>query len=201
MNRSRGFTVQEVCVILFLGGILASATIPNYINAQAKAKASKAKADLAVIAVALEAYRVDHQQYPFDGGNCTNSPDRPYWFIPWDLTTPSAYCSPEVLNDPFRGWDFGSYTRYRYQNVDSTWGRRYGICTGDTPSSYYDEMLCLVGHWCLHSQGPNKIYGPTGWPNDCGYPQHPWPYDPTNGIISDGNIMVPQGPPDRDRLF
>jgi len=196
--KSKGFTLIELLIVVAIIGILAAIAIPNFLQAQVRAKAAKAKAELATLATALETYHIDHNQYPFDGGNCTNSLDRPYWYVPWDITTPIEYITNNNLVDPFRESYYASgawlYERYRYQNVDDTWGRKYGICAGGAPSTYYDNMICLVGHWCLHSLGPNRYYGPTapGMPNDCGYPAHPMVYDPTNGTVSDGNIMRSQ---------
>jgi hypothetical protein len=75
-------------------------------------------------------------------------------------------------------------------NIDDTWGGLGPDCTG--PAGYYDEMLCVAGHWAIHSLGPNRVYGPSGDPQtmaECGYPAWPYAYDPTNGTVSDGNIM------------
>ena len=190
-------------------GILAAIAIPNFLQAQVRAKAARAVGELHTLATALETYHVDHGQYPFDGGNCSNSLARPYWYIPWDLTTPIDYISTNLLIDPFREHFYTTtnplYERYRYQNVDSTWGGLgaqpvswvpAGYCDPTrNGSSYYSNVMCIVGHWCLHSLGPDRVYTDVAWAwanSACGYPAWPVPYDPTNGTVSFGNIMKSQ---------
>ncbi len=192
MRKSTGFTLIELLIVVAIIGILAAIAIPNFLQAQVRAKVARAVSEQRNIEPPLELYHIDHNAYPLDGGNCSPGD---YWYLPVALTTPTDYISSTLMIDPFReGWyanrSMWWYERYRYQNIDDTWGNLGGECSNQSP--WYDEMLCLTGHWAIHSLGPNRYYGPTGYPNSCNYPDWPYPYDPTNGTISDGNIMRTQ---------
>ena len=60
----RAFTLVELLVVIAVIAILAAIAIPNFLEAQTRAKVTRAKADLRVIAEALESYHVDHGRYP-----------------------------------------------------------------------------------------------------------------------------------------
>lgn len=50
----RAFTYIELLVALVIIGILAAIGVPNFLGAQIRAKVARSRADMAVIAAALE---------------------------------------------------------------------------------------------------------------------------------------------------
>lgn len=60
----RGFTLIELLIVCAIIAILASIAVPNFLDAQTRAKTSRVKADMRTIATALEAYNVDTNAYP-----------------------------------------------------------------------------------------------------------------------------------------
>jgi len=66
----RGFTLIELLIVVAIIAILAAIAVPNFLEAQVRAKVSKAKADMRSVVTGIESYRVDNNKYP-DG---TDSP-------------------------------------------------------------------------------------------------------------------------------
>ncbi|HQQ00834.1 MAG TPA: prepilin-type N-terminal cleavage/methylation domain-containing protein [bacterium] len=57
------FTLIELLIVVAIIGILAAIAVPNFLNAQIRAKISRTKADMKMIQSALECYRLDHGSY------------------------------------------------------------------------------------------------------------------------------------------
>ena len=67
MRRAQsGFTLIELLIVVAIIAILALIAVPNFLEAQTRAKVSRGKADLRSLAVAVEAYRVDNTTGPFN---------------------------------------------------------------------------------------------------------------------------------------
>ena len=62
--RQRGFTLIELLIVIAIIAILALIAIPNFLEAQTRAKVSRVKADMRTIATALHTYMVDHNTLP-----------------------------------------------------------------------------------------------------------------------------------------
>src|SRR5436190_251826 len=93
----RGFTLIELLIVVAIIAILAAVAVVNMLEAQVRAKVARTKADLAVLATGLEAYRVDANAYPPNDGN--------YNVEPIELSTPVAYLTISKLVDPFKAVD------------------------------------------------------------------------------------------------
>src|SRR5438067_8339679 len=94
----RAFTLIELLIVVAIIAILAAIAVPNFLEAQTRAKVSRAKADLRTVATALEAYNVDTNKYPPDFGYGAIYSS----FLPRlaHLTSPVAYIT-SVPEDPF----------------------------------------------------------------------------------------------------
>lgn len=64
MNRSRGFTLIEVMVVIVILGILAAVIVPKIMDRPDEARIVKAKNDIRVLQNQLELYRLDNFDYP-----------------------------------------------------------------------------------------------------------------------------------------
>ena len=179
--KKKGFTLIELLIVVAIIGILAAIAIPNFLNAQVRAKVAKVKSEMNTISTALESYYVDHNTYVMPKGWC--------YLHEW-LTTPVAYCNNvSLLVDPFRenAPDLSNPLWWRY---------RYMACGG--PGSAYDDSRAFpwinegalaeqFGMWDMTSAGPDRhTYGAF---NTGDYIQI---YDPTNGTISFGDIWRTQ---------
>src|SRR5262245_38329242 len=63
-GRSRGFTLLEIMIVVFIVGLLATLVAPRLMGRTDEARRVKATADLATIAQALDLYRLDSGAYP-----------------------------------------------------------------------------------------------------------------------------------------
>ena len=114
-ERRSSFTLIEILLVVAIIAILALIAVPNFLEAQIRAKISRVKADFRSLAAATEAYWVDHNVYPptalhSQGGRTV---DYPLNFVcgdggGWMVTTPIAYITsyPKDSFLDFQGWSY-----------------------------------------------------------------------------------------------
>ena len=181
-------------MVVAIVALLTVIALPNYLQAQVRAKVSRAVSDMRAIATALESYRTDNKAYPPNDGV--------FNVVPVQLTTPVAYLTTNLLIDPFS-----------IRELDSTHGelaRYYAYFKIVTESEFIEdadngffppvEAVDLApwnvgahkkyGKWRLVSVGPDRFYATTGLlESDPVLGGSDIPYDPTNGTVSWGNIL------------
>lgn len=201
----------ELIIVVAIIAILAGIAVPNYSKAQMRSKVASVKGDLRIVATAIESYMVDWEKAPYDGyvSSGFGLPGYNFWYLPKSLSTPVGYLTTCNVQDPFRiDHPFAVVTpetwqadNIRYTSVGSTWGTDWngvGKPIDATNSTFFDELTQEFGAWRLSSAGPDRSYGPNGWQGISGYPAAslPLPYDPSNGTVSDGDIIRTQVSPD-----
>ncbi|MFH1742749.1 MAG: prepilin-type N-terminal cleavage/methylation domain-containing protein [bacterium] len=179
--RQSGFTLIELLIVVAIIGILAAIAVPNFLNAQVRAKVARVNGDMAALTTALESYNVDHGKYP------------PYDDLqpPYSgrdgllrLTSPVSYIGAGLLTDPFMGQATETNLSsdpgppYHYQYADRPTSTILGFWPNYDPEGKYQ--------WFLLSFGPDKMYY-----HPAGGPKYNWliSYQPSNGVASWGNIM------------
>lgn len=63
-NKSKGFTIVELLIVIVVIGILATLVIVTFTGIQQKARDSKRKTDLGAVQAALESYYSSNNTYP-----------------------------------------------------------------------------------------------------------------------------------------
>ena len=64
MRKQVGFTLIELLIVVAIIAILAAIAVPNFLEAQIRAKVSRAYSDMRSLATAIESYCVDTNKYP-----------------------------------------------------------------------------------------------------------------------------------------
>lgn len=192
MNRSKfGFTLIELLIVVAIIAILAAIAVPNFLEAQVRAKVSRCKADMRTTLTALEAYAVVNNTYPPMGDMGTPNPNVAaqgfHSRVPNYLTTPIAFMTSITL-DPFVNqkstwWD----TVYPIQTQV---GKRYVyyntvLLTTVVYTDVWGGLVNWVGAHLIYGYGPDQ--DPFNHPNQGN--DTLMPYDSTNGTISFGNVI------------
>ncbi len=63
-GRRVGFTLIELLIVVAIIAILAAIAVPNFLEAQVRAKVSRVSSDMRTLATGIEAFRVDNREYP-----------------------------------------------------------------------------------------------------------------------------------------
>lgn len=194
-SRSSGFTLIELLIVVAIIAILAAIAVPNFLEAQVRAKVARVHNDMRAITTGLESYAVDNNRYP------------PSWDVKaggWinlfldrlrPITTPIAYMT-SIPPDPFIGdktqgmffravFNPDAYITIQYaEDYFIPLTIRTAISPPDHPGEGYVSREGVNVGWKLESVGPDRIYNF----------QKPVPdseridYDPSNGTVSYGDI-------------
>jgi len=183
----RGFTLIELLIVVAIIAILAAIAVPNFIEAQVRAKVSRMHADMRSLSVAIESYVVDnndiplttqqnahntwtYSQCPMDfrqvpGTTVANPPAR-------RLTTPIAYMSSYPVQ-PFQPgvrdegaqWAYAreySYWMINFQGAakdasNSPWGIWTTKVEPQTPVWMRGMDAAVPTPWLMVGIGPSNI--------------------------------------------
>lgn len=196
----KAFTLIELLIVVAIIAILAAIAVPNFLEAQTRAKVSRVQSDMRSLATALEAYYVDNNGYPPDrnfSGPRGIPPSGLYIGQVKHLTTPIAYMSSVDVNDPFlppevRAEPGIPADGFKYFNTG--YGGVPNGNWGDRVADAFPDKMPRTG-WVLLSYGPALQYSGGEWATvgldttAFGWVGVSRLYDPTNGTVSDGDII------------
>ena len=212
--RKAGFTLIELLIVIAIIAILALIAVPNFLEAQVRAKIARCYADQRTLAVAIESYMVDWGRTPigyFEGkkldviGLDRNfglpeavALEKEHSF----LTTPVAYIG-GFFYDPFvdaTGW-------YNNDTLNTGAGYRLYLYQSNFGAAIVNENGIYAGakrlgvHWTVSSPGPSRLKQPAGYgrnviavpakmPSSSSSLRYPeLIYDASNGTMSFGHII------------
>lgn len=165
----KAFTLIELLVVVAIIAILAAVAVPNFLEAQIRARVARTKSDFRTLATVVGCYTVDWNVPPVNLTVRPNTTDvislsvGPVWEFN-SLTTPVAYITSIKINDSFGGgciYDFetGQLIGQTGDPLIRKWNNAiFGNITGIyrhcfdlnnfSYSSYPDMYPRIEGAWC-----------------------------------------------------
>jgi type II secretion system protein G len=206
-----GFTLIELLIVVAIIAILAAIAVPNFLEAQVRSKVARVSTDIRAIVTALETYHVDNNKYPPSINPQTSSTYVPRVRSYKPLTTPVAYLTSGVQDVFNTNEGVPAGFSARDQHVLVYWSSDFLVRyapNGIDGSPNFDQTprtaLILQNYPQYVAQGgsnryigPDKLYLVLSYGPDQafdvnklpGFPQPIQPYDPSNGTISDGDVV------------
>jgi len=182
----RGFTLIELLIVIAIILILIAIALPNFLEAQIRAKVARVEADLRTIVTALETYFIDWGTYPMQSEDEFDTDAHGLS----QLTTPLQYL-PELPFDVFVGSQSHAVdgVPVYFEMASTAIEANLAPFLGGPPLN--------IHAYALYSHGPDVIDdfdGEGDWPFGGAAPQCfdgivTWTYSPTNGTRSKGDIQ------------
>jgi type II secretory pathway pseudopilin PulG len=162
---SNGLAAVELIILLAIFAILAAIAVPNFLEAQLRAKVAQLQSDMRALATSIETYNVDFKDYP----PVSEENQFPLSARLQVLTTPIAYIT-QLPADVFPDLKNSAFPE------------------GAVDTYYYDREVTLT------AEGDKTTSSTQGWRLVSAGPDQQFEYgkeifDVTNGTLSRGDIM------------
>ncbi len=183
-KQNTSFTLIELLIVVAIIGILAAIAVPNFLNAQMRAKVSRCVSDMKALHTSMETYFIDNNQYPpdYDSSKVPGVTIRDNEILTYvKLTTPIAYMS-SIPYDPFFLEPIARFEHVKLLPLFQYAGPHSGELN---PRPAWRPSNTI---YTITSLGPDKV-DQRAWsmPHD---QVKPLIYSPSNGLKSAGDLYT-----------
>lgn len=135
-HRQLGFTLIELMIVIAIIGVLTSIGIISFSQARDKANYAKAKADMDTLKKAMLWYKLDIEELPPPGDNCSacSNPPNSSWTWAVDTLIQGGYLVNRIDKDPW-----GNYYGYDDNDCNSNPGESYLFTAGSDKKSWTSD--------------------------------------------------------------
>jgi prepilin-type N-terminal cleavage/methylation domain-containing protein len=180
--KTRAFTLIELLIVIAIILILIAIALPNFLEAQIRAKLTKSQGEMRSLATAIEAYQTQYKTYPVDGDD----------MVPFNPLNFDSFLRLSVLTSPIKFIE--GLPTDSFHEEKTTFPGSDLLFPGQPPFTYaYNTFGAFAtdgfqpanggkpDNFGLISLGPNMAY-------DADF-DGPELYAPTNGTRSKGDLL------------
>jgi general secretion pathway protein G len=205
MPNKHAFTLIELLIVVAIIGILAAIAVPNFLNAQIRAKSARCYADMKALGTTIEILRMDKGVLLIDWwdddleagherlrtifnmvGAGADFEARGRGAVLAPLTSPVAYMS-SIPYDPFQKPQGHYY--YVDNDVEFSGDDHDFPAYKDKTAELYGNKPLKPGDWAIGGIGPDGEWYGQSW-TDATSNARGSKYAVSNGIASRGDIML-----------
>ncbi len=179
MDKGKAFTLIELLIVVAIIGILAAIAVPNFLNAQVRAKIARVQGDVKTIKDAMLMYHLDRNDLP----NWITFT----WFPAYaQLTSPIAYMSIPPIDVFIKNPGEHGMPLYQYSYTSGNLSLRQLHDQGRPAGGTVNIIVASVG-----MDGDDDTISIQNYPRTVG---KFIPYQLSNGLASDGDILIETAP-------
>lgn len=218
LNRTSGFTIVEVLVVIAIIGILSGILLPMFLSAKESVRNSQCQSNLKQLYLAFELYATDWNGVLPCGGGCKG--DRSYWaqeggggvdayLKSRDKSGQSVYCCPSYTGQHKSEWSARTYSMNSFLRTPPKppWDHPFPGCIhimcGIRKANILEPARTILIYEGMpedetNAHGEGYVYRCGDWTEVRGYrerkhyqkPDKPWHRGRNNYLFCDGHIEL-----------